>query len=156
MEFTLKQKHSCLHHLNQALRRSDEFKATYEDWGGQTYHFSAKLNPAEYRENRPVPLEFEEKDIFLRLKKLEDKSGFYVEKVLEIISNLEEIEKEILEARKCSNYNLKKADVLEWGEGSKTQGMEIARDDLIEKLRAELKLPPTPVTSNHGARLDYC
>jgi hypothetical protein len=148
MPFSLEQRYKILTYLNTALLRSTEQRANYQDWGGDLYHFSAKLNPTEYQANRSRPLLFEEADIWRRLDNLEAKSEFLVNQVLEVCSDLEQVEINLKNERMSANGALKKADVLEWDTASRTSGMETLRDEFIEKLRYFLELPPTPQSGN--------
>ncbi len=102
--FTLEQRHKILNHLNFALIRSYEMQAQYMDFGGESWHFNAKLNPTEYQANRPQPLLFKKDDIFARLDKIEQETEFNVVSVVAIVDQLENIEVEL--NRLLSSANL--------------------------------------------------
>lgn len=142
--FTLEQRHKILNHLNLALLRSYEMQAQYMDFGGENWHFSAKLNPTEYQANRPQPLLFKKDDIFLRLDKIEQETEFNVITVATVLEQLESIEISLNHLLSNANYAIKKADVIEFEISKKNEGLETQRDRLIEKLRYFLDLPPTP------------
>ncbi|BDA74377.1 hypothetical protein CAL7716_085430 [Calothrix sp. PCC 7716] len=153
MPFSLEQRYKILTYLNTALLRSTEQRANHQDWCGDLYHFSAKLNPTEYQANRPRPLLFEESDIWRCLDNLEAKSEFLVNQVLEVCKDLEAVETNLKNERMSANGALKKADVLEWDTANRTSGMEALRDELIEKIRYFLELPPTPQSNNWSTSL---
>ncbi|MCC5640628.1 hypothetical protein LC593_33315 [Nostoc sp. CHAB 5844] len=144
MPFTLEQRYQILTALNEALLRTDQMRSQYADYSGEFYRFDATLTPTEYQKNRPVPLLFQEDDIWARLDKIEQKSEFLVNQILQIMTDFETVERAIINERSSPNSALKKADVLEWETGSRTSGMMAQRDDLIEKLRYQLGLPPSP------------
>jgi hypothetical protein len=151
--FTLEQRHKILNHLNFALIRSYEIQSQYTDFGGEMWHVSAKLNPTEYQANRPQPLLFKKEDIFARLDKVEAETEFNVAEIIKILSQLESIEEELNKLLSSSNYAIKVADVIEYDINKKTEGLELRRDALIEKIRYFLQLPPTPKSGNSGASL---
>ncbi|MBW4598907.1 MAG: hypothetical protein KME29_04665 [Calothrix sp. FI2-JRJ7] len=153
MPFSLEQRYKILTHLNTALLRSTEQRANYEDWGAELYHLSAKLNPTEYQANRPRPLVFEKDDIWRRLDKIEAESEFLVNQALEVVSDLDLVESNLKKERSSVNSALKKADVLEWDTSARSDAMLAQRDELIERLRYFLELPPTPQHGGGGASL---
>lgn len=144
MPFTLEQRYQILTALNEALLRTDQMRSQYADAPNDFYRFDATLTPTEYQKNRPVPLVFQEEDIWQRLDKIEQKSEFLVNQVLRIIADFQAVERAIVNERTSVNSALVKADVLEWDVRSRSTGMLTQRDDLIEKLRYQLKLPPSP------------
>lgn len=146
--FTLEQRFKILNHLNFALLRSYEVQAQYMDFGGENWHFSAKLNPNEYQANRPQPLLFKKEDIFSRLDKIEAETEFNVADVVTISEQLDNIELELNRLLSSANYAIKKADVIEFDITFKNQGLETQRDRLIEKLKYFLNLPPTSSNSS--------
>jgi hypothetical protein len=146
--FTLEQRHKILNNLNLALLRTYEIQAQYMDFGGENWHFSAKLNPTEYQANRSQALLFKKEDIFLRLDNIEAETEFNVAAVVLILSQLEDIEITLNQLLSSANYAIKIADVIEFDINKKNEGLEMQRDRLIEKLRYFLNLPPTP--SNGG------
>lgn len=143
MPFTLEQRYQILTALNEALLRTDQMRSQYSDYSGEFYRFDATLTPTEYQKNRPVPLLFQKDDIWQRLDNIEAESEFLVSQVMQIMTSFETVERAIINEQSSPNAALKKADVLEW-EGSRTSGMFAQRDDLIEKLRYQLGLPPSP------------
>lgn len=144
MPFTLEQRYQILTALNEALLRTDQMRAQYADSPNDFYRFDATLTPTEYQKNRPVPLVFQEDDIWRRLDNIEQKSEFLINQVLQIMADFQMVERAIVGERSSVNSALKKADVLEWETGSRSAGMFAQRDDLIEKLRYQLGLPPSP------------
>jgi hypothetical protein len=146
--FTLEQRFKLLNHLNLALLRSHEMQAQYMDFGGETWHFNAKLNPTEYQANRPQPLLFKKDDIFSRLDKIENETEFNVAAVIVVLNQLESIEASLNQLLSNANYAIKVADVIEFDINKKSEGMETQRSSLIEKLRYFLKLPPTASNGN--------
>ncbi|WP_445634522.1 hypothetical protein NSTC745_06345 [Nostoc sp. DSM 114161] len=144
MTFTLEQRYQILTALNEALLRTDQMRSQYADVPSDFYRFDATLSPTEYQKNRPVPLLFQQDDIWQRLDNIEQKSEFLVNQVLQILTDFQMIERAIFSERSSVNSALKKADVLEWETASRSAGMFAHRDDLIEKLRYQLGLPPSP------------
>lgn len=151
--FTLEQRHKILNHLNLALLRTYENLAQYMDFGGDNWHFSAKLNPTEYQANRPQPLLFKKDDIFSRLDKIENETEFNVAAVVVVLNQLESIEASLNQLLSNANYAIKVADVIEFDISKKTEGMETQRDRNIEKLRYFLGLPPTPSNGSGSSTL---
>lgn len=150
MPFTLEQRYQILTALNEALLRTDQMRSQYADAPNDFYRFDATLSPTEYQKNRPVPLLFEEEDIWQRLDNIEQKSEFLVSQVLQIMEGLLAVEKAIINERISVNSALKKADVLEWDVSARSIGMFAQRDDFIEKLRYQLGLPPSPDSQGGG------
>lgn len=146
--FTLEQRHKIFNHLNLALLRSYEIQAQYMNFGGENWHFNAKLTPTEYQANRPSPLLFKKDDIFSRLDKIEQETSFNVDAVVLVLAQLEAIETELNRLLSSTNYAIKKADVIEFDISKKNEGLETQRDHLIEKLRYFLELPPTASNGN--------
>ncbi|MBW4677663.1 MAG: hypothetical protein KME52_27790 [Desmonostoc geniculatum HA4340-LM1] len=144
MPFTLEQRYQILTALNEALLRTDQMRSQYADSPSDFYRFDATLTPTEYQKNRPVPLLFQKDDIWQRLDEIEQESEFLVNQVLQYLIDLKNVERAIVNERSSVNSALKKADVLEWETGFRTSGMFAQRDDLIEKLRYQLSLPPSP------------
>ncbi|MFN6572404.1 hypothetical protein [Dendronalium sp. ChiSLP03b] len=144
MLFALEQRYQILTALNEALLRTDQMRGQYADCSGEFYRFDASLNPTEYQANRPTPLLFQKDDIWQRLDNIEAESEFLVTQVVQILTNLQTIERAIVSERSSVNSALIRADVLEWDTRSRTTGMLTGRDDLIEKLRYQLGLPPSP------------
>ncbi|MHC5825218.1 MAG: hypothetical protein ACYT04_57565, partial [Nostoc sp.] len=140
----LQQRYQILTALNEAFLRTDLLRAQYADAPNDFYRFDATLTPTEYQKNRPVPLLFQEDDIWQRLDRIEQKSDYLVEQTLQIMADFALIERAIATERSSVNSSLIRADVLEWQPGSRSSGMLIQRDDLIEKLRYQLGLPPSP------------
>lgn len=153
MPFTLEQRHKILTFLNLALLRNHQMQQQWGEYQGEFYHMTAKLNPTEYQANRPRPLLFEQDDIWKRLEKIERQSEFLVAQTLSVLSDLEAVETAIKQEQTSPNSALKKADVLEWDVSIRASGMKSQKDELIEKLRYFLELPPTPQSSNFGASL---
>jgi tetrahydromethanopterin S-methyltransferase subunit G len=153
MSFTLEQRYQILTALNEALLRTDQMRSQYADAPNDFYSFDATLTPTEYQKNRPVPLLFQEEDIWQRLDKIEQRSEFLVNQVLQIIADFKTVERAIVNERSSVNSALKRADVLEWETGSRSVGMFAQRDDLIEKLRYQLGLPPSPDSMGGGGIL---
>jgi hypothetical protein len=153
MPFTLEQRYQILTALNEALLRTDLMRSQYADAPNDFYRFDATLTPTEYQKNRPVPLVFEKDDIWRRLDNIEAESEFLVNPVLQVLADLLMLERAIFNERSSVNSALKKADVLEWETGSRSAGMFAQRDDLIEKLRYQLKLPPSPDPMGGGGML---
>jgi hypothetical protein len=153
MPFTLEQRYQVLTLLNEALLRTHQQRAQWDDYGGEFRRFDAKLSPTEYQENRPKPTLFTEGEIWTRLDDIEQKSEFLVKQVLGVVSKLEQVEQALDQERMSPNSALKKADVLEWEVGSRSQGMTSLRDELIEKLRYHLGLPPSPSCDWGGGML---
>lgn len=143
MPFTETQRYQTLTFLNEALLRTDQMRSQYSDYSGEFYRFDATLSPTEYQKNRPVPLLFQKDDIWERLDNIETESEILVTQFQAILTNLTTIETAIISERSSPNGALIRADVLEWQPGSRTSGMTTQRDDLIEKLRMRLGLPPT-------------
>lgn len=150
MPFTLEQRYQILTALNEAFLRTDQMRSQYADAPNDFYRFDATLTPTEYQKNRPVPLFFQEDDIWQRLDKIEQKSEFLVNQVLQIMADFQMVEKAIVSERSSVNSALIKADVLEWDVRSRSSGMFAQRDDLIEKLRYQLGLPPSPDSMGGG------
>lgn len=148
--FTLEQRYQILTALNEALLRTDQMRAQYANAPNDFYRFDATLTPTEYQKNRPVPLLFQEADIWQRLDNIEQESEFLVNQVLQILSDFQLVERAIINERSSVNSALKRADVLEWETGSRSSGMFAQRDDLIEKLRYQLQLPPSPDPTGGG------
>lgn len=153
MPFTLEQRYQILTALNEALLRTDQMRSQYADAPNDFYRFDATLTPTEYQKNRPVPLVFQEDDIWQRLDNIEQKSEFLVNQLLQIMANFQSVEMTIVSERSSVNSALKKADVLEWETASRSAGMFSQRDDLIEKLRYQLSLPPSPSSMNGGGAM---
>ncbi|MEH2393881.1 MAG: hypothetical protein V7K21_20180 [Nostoc sp.] len=153
MPFTLEQRYQIITALNEALLRTDQMREQYADPPNDFYRFDATLTPTEYQKNRPVPLVFKEDDIWQRLDKIEQKSEFLVNQVLQIMADFLSVERAIVSERSSVNSALKRADVLEWDTGSRSAGMFSQRDDLIEKLRYQLSLPPSPDSMGGGGML---
>ncbi|MFB2768578.1 hypothetical protein ACE1AT_04705 [Pelatocladus sp. BLCC-F211] len=153
MPFTTEQRYQILTFLNEALLRTDATRSQYDTYSGDFYRFDATLSPTEYQKNRPVPLMFEEADIWQRLDNIELKSEFLVSQVVQILTDLQATERAIINERISVNSALKKADVLEWETGSRTSGMFAQRDEFIEKLRYQLGLPPSPNNWGGGTLL---
>lgn len=153
MPFTLEQRYQILTALNEALLRTDQMRSQYSDYSGGFYRFDATLTPTEYQKNRPVPLLFNKDDIWQRLDNIEAESEFLVNQTLQIMADLQSIEQAIIKERSSVNSALIKADVLEWDVRSRSSGMFAQRDDLIEKLRYQLKLPPSPDPMGGGGML---
>ncbi|MEH2201209.1 hypothetical protein [Nostoc sp.] len=153
MPFTLEQRYQILTALNEAYLRTDQMRSQYADAPSDFYRFDATLTPTEYQKNRPVPLLFQEDDIWQRLDRIEQKSEFLVNQVLQIMTDFQMIERAIFSERSSVNSALKKADVLEWETSSRSAGMFAQRDDLIEKLRYQLGLPPSPDSMGGGGML---
>ena len=149
MPFTEQQRYQTLTFLNEALLRTDQMRAQYSSHEGEFYRFDASLNPTEYQANRPTPQLFEKNDIWSRLDSIEIESSFLVGHVQQLLEDLQTLERALLTERSSVNSALVKADVLEWDIHSRASGMVSGRDDLIEKLRYQLKLPPSP-DSSHG------
>jgi hypothetical protein len=150
MPFTLEQRYQILTVLNEALLRTDLLRSQYADAPNDFYRFDATLAPTEYQKNRPVPLVFQEDDIWQRLDNIEQKSEYLVNQVLQIMADFQMVEKAIVSERSSVNSALIKADVLEWDVRSRSSGMFAQRDDLIEKLRYQLGLPPSPDSMGGG------
>lgn len=150
MPFTLEQRYQILTALNEALLRTDQMRSQYADAPNDFYRFDATLTPTEYQKNRPVPLLFQEDDIWQRLDRIEQKSDFLVEQTLQIMADFVLVERAIVSERTSVNSALVKADVLEWDVRSRSTGMLTQRDDLIEKLRYQLGLPPSPDPMSGG------
>ena len=146
MSFTLQQRFQTLTFLNQALWRTDAYRDQYSGYGdgSEFYRFDATLTPTEYQKNRPVPLVFQQSDIWSRMDMLEATSEYLVQQVQSILQTLENVEKAITAERSSPNAALVKADVLEWDVGRRTAGMYAQRDESIEQLRNILGLPPSP------------
>ncbi|MHC5779684.1 hypothetical protein [Nostoc sp.] len=144
MPFTLEQRYQILTALNEAFLRTDQMRSQYADAPNDFYRFDATLTPTEYQKNRPVPLLFQEDDIWQRLDRIEQRSDFLVQQTLQIMTDFLLVERAIASERSSVNSSLIRADVLEWQPGSRSTGMLIQRDDLIEKLRYQLSLPPSP------------
>ncbi|MEH2384909.1 MAG: hypothetical protein V7K14_03760 [Nostoc sp.] len=144
MPFTLEQRYQILTALNEAFLRTDQMRSQYADAPNDFYRFDATLTPTEYQKNRPVPLLFQEDDIWQRLDRIEQRSDFLVQQTLQIMTDFILVERAIATERSSVNSSLIRADVLEWQPGSRSSGMLIQRDDLIEKLRYQLGLPPSP------------
>ncbi|WP_414755571.1 hypothetical protein [Anabaena sp. CCY 9910] len=153
MPFTEAQRYQTLTYLNEALLRTDQTRSQYSDYSGEFYRFDATLTPTEYQKNRPTPLLFQKDDIWQRLDAIELESEYLVTQFSQILSNLQTVETAILDERSSVNSALIKADVLEWDTRSRTSGMIASRDDLIEKLRYQLKLPPSPDSMGGGGML---
>lgn len=153
MPFTLEQRYQILTLLNEALLRTHQQRAQWDGYDGEFRRFDAKLSPTEYQENRPKPLLFTEEEIWMRLDGIEQKSGFLVNQVLGVINDLAQVEQALKQERLSPNSALKKADVLEWEVGARSQGMTALRDELIEKLRYHLGLPPSPSCDWGGGML---
>jgi hypothetical protein len=153
MPFTLEQRYQILTALNEALLRTDQMKSQYADTPNDFYRFDATLTPTEYQKNRPVPLVFQEDEIWQRLDKIEQKSEFLVNQVLQIMADFLMVERAIVTERSSINSALIKADVLEWDVRSRSTGMFTQRDDLIERLRYQLGLPPSPDSMGGGGML---
>lgn len=150
MPFTLEQRYQILTALNEALLRTDQMRSQYADVPTDFYRFDATLTPTEYQKNRPVPLVFQKDDIWARCDKIELDSEYLVTQVLQILTDFQNIERAMVLERSSVNAALKRADVLEWETGSRTSGMLTGRDDLIEKLRYQLGLPPSPDSMGGG------
>lgn len=144
MPFTLEQRYQILTALNEALLRTDQMRAQYADSPDDFYRFDGTLTPTEYQKDRPTPLLFQESDIWARLDSIEVHSEFLVNQVLRILADFHTIERAIFNERSSVNSALIKADVLEWDVRSRSDGMYGQRDDLIERLRYQLSLPPSP------------
>ena len=153
MPFTLEQRYQILTALNEALLRTDQVRSQYSDYESDFYRFDATLTPTEYQKNRPVLLLFQEEDIWQRLDKIEQESEFLVNQVLQILTDFQMVERAIFNEQSSVNSALKRADVLEWETGSRTSGMFAQRNDLIEKLRYQLQLPPSPDSTSGGGML---
>jgi hypothetical protein len=153
MPFSLEQRYLILTQLNNALLRTEQIKAQYENYDGDFWRFNAVLSPTEYQANRPIPLMFQKEDIWQRLDKIEAESEFLVNQVLEVTIALQNLEKAIASERSSPNSALIKADVLQWDAGSRASGMLTQREEYIEQLRYHLGLPPTARISG-GARLE--
>jgi len=149
LTFTTAQQYLILKFLNEAYLRTDLMRANYNDQPGAFYVFDAQLNPTEYQKDRPVPLLFQTTDIFPRLANIEAlavtlQDNIVVQMVLDILTSLQNIESAILTERSSANSALIQADVLKWDVNQRLQGMLSQRDDLIEKMRYQLGLPPSP------------
>ncbi|MFK0731395.1 MAG: hypothetical protein ACFKPT_02710 [Gloeotrichia echinulata GP01] len=153
MPFTLEQRYQILTALNEALLRSEQMRSQYADAPNDFYRFDATLTPTEYQKNRPVPLVFQKDDIWVRLDKIEIESEYLVSQALQILTDFQTIERAIINERTSVNSALIKADVLEWDVRSRSTGMLSQRDDLIEKLRYQLGLPPSPDSMGGGGVL---
>lgn len=144
----------ALNHLNKALWRSATMRETYQDYDGRFFNFNATLNPTEYQGNQPVPILFEENDIRDRLNKIQAKSEYQVQQVIQVLDDLDKLEKGLKTERSSVNAALKRADTVEWFEGQRTGGMESQRDASVEDLRYYLGLPPTAPPRGGGAVLN--
>ncbi|QKQ75648.1 hypothetical protein [Nostoc sp. TCL240-02] len=153
MPFTLEQRYQILTALNEALLRTDQMRSQYADAPNDFYRFDATLTPTEYQKNRPAPLLFQKDDIWQRLDRIEAESEFLVQQVMFVMNLFRSVELAIHQERSSVNSALKKADVLEWETGSRSAGMFAQRDDLIEKLRYQLGLPPSPDPMGGGGML---
>lgn len=153
MPLTDEQRYQALTFLNEALLRTDQLRSQYSDYSGEFYRFDATLSPTEYQKNRPVLLLFQKDDIWARLDAIEAESEILVTQFQAILVNLQTIETAIISERSSTNSSLIRADVLEWQPGSRTSGMTDQRDDLIEKLRYRLNLPPSPDPIGGGGML---
>jgi hypothetical protein len=150
MPFTLEQRYKVLTHLNLALLRSHQMRANWEDYSGDFWRLNAKLTPTEYQENRPVPLLFEEDDIWARLNGIEAKSQYLVTQVIDVIERLDKMKQALDDTMSSANYAMTRADVIEWDVRFKTSGIDKRQDQAIEDLRYFLGLPPTPTIAGGG------
>lgn len=143
LKFSLSDRHKVRYHLNMALIRSAQLQENHQAYAGEFYRYDAVLSPTEYQASRPAPLLFTQEEIWKRLDKAENEAGFMVEKILEILTLLDRIEKTLNEERLDTNYALVQTDKLIWNQPERTSGLLIQQGDAIEKLRYFLELPPT-------------
>ena len=139
MPFTLEEKHEIYNQLNYAYLRILPYLAQYP---APLYTFDAQLNPAEWYANMPVPIMFEQDDIFARCDRVT--SEITVSEIRSIVAELMAIEDALKKEQLSPNSAMTKADKIEWNQSERTTGMKMRRDSSIEKLRFFLKLPPSP------------
>lgn len=140
MPFSLEDHYRAINHLNFALIKSLPYLATQSQ--KEFYTYDAQLNPSEYYANMPIPRLFEQEDISDRMDKITPE--FSVRGVIEILDELDELADRLKQERSSPNFALVEASKLKWNQESRTAGMEMQRNELIDRLRYFLKLPPVP------------
>lgn len=144
MTFTAEERLKVLHSLNQALLRSHQQHMSYEGYSGDFYRMDAVLSPTEYQASTPQPLLFEEADINQRLDAIVLRSATETAQVRAIIVDLDNTEVLIKGLLTDPNYSIRKLDKVEIDLSRRTEGAIAYRNEMIERLRYRLGLPPTP------------
>lgn len=134
MSFTLEQKYQILTQLNFDLERN----AAIQSINDSHYDYSLKWGQQRTIEN------YDEADIFDRLKALEDKSEYLVKQAQSILEELLQIDEDI--SKESKKLALRKADKLEWNAQDRLLGFEMRRTELLRRMRSLLDLNQPPAT----------
>lgn len=128
---TLEQRHQILSQLNFALLRNPSIQGYAADYYDRDFGVAGQFTPELHTEA----------DIWPRCDRVEE-SHYKVMQVQQIVADLLALDAQ-LQRDRGSNYALRKAGDLAWGE-DKTAGLELQQEELINRLRYLLDLPQSP------------